>query len=119
MGYRHINPDYIESVAGDDISVLDEIIGMFKDQVKEMIAEMRKLLESGNNYGLGMLAHKAKSSVAIMGMADLAAMLKTFELQAKESKETNLYKGYIERFSSDTEEAVKELDDYLFNLKKG
>jgi len=119
MGYRHINPDYIESVSGDDIDVRKEIISMFREQVEEMSAEMHKLLESGNYHSLGLLAHKAKSSVAIMGMADLAVMLKTFELQAKEGRETNLYKGYVERFSSETEEALIELDVYLSNLKKG
>ncbi len=55
------------------------------------IREMKSLLVSKNYTSLGLLAHKAKSSVAIMGMNDLAQMLKTFELQAKEGKETHLY----------------------------
>ena len=74
---------------------------------------MKSLLASKNYTSLGLLAHKAKSSVAIMGMNELADMLKTFELQAREGKEPQLYESYIERFKNETEEAIKELDDLL------
>ena len=37
---------------------------------------MKSLLAEKNYNSLGLLAHKAKSSVAIMGMNDLADMLK-------------------------------------------
>ena len=50
-----------------------------------------------------------------MGMRDLADLLKTLELQAKEGKETEKYQSYIDRFRNDTAEAVKELDDLLIN----
>jgi hypothetical protein len=54
-----------------------------------------------------------------MGMNGLAEMLKTFELQAKEGKEPQLYENYLERFKSETEEAVRELDDIISNRLKG
>ena len=54
-----------------------------------------------------------------MGMADLAMMLKTFELQAKEGKEPEKYESYVNRFRDDTASAVKELDDLVSTkLKK-
>ena len=59
------------------------------------------------------MAHKVKSSVAIMGMDELADMLKTFELQAKEAKESQLYDSYISRFKTETEVAIKELEDIV------
>jgi HPt (histidine-containing phosphotransfer) domain-containing protein len=80
---------------------------------------MKLFLEQKNYLSLGMLAHKAKSSVAIMGMSDLATILKTLELQAKEGKEIEKYQSYIDRFKNDTTEAVKELDDLVINgIKK-
>ena len=48
-----------------------------------------------------------------MGMNDLAQMLKTFELQAKEGKESQLYDSYIKRFKRETGEAVIELEDLI------
>ena len=68
---------------------------------------------------LGLLAHKAKSSVSIMGMDELAVMLKTFELQAKEERESHMYESYITRFKSETLAAITELEDLVSNHLKG
>jgi HPt (histidine-containing phosphotransfer) domain-containing protein len=111
MEYKYINTEYLDSVSAGDKSVIIEIIDMFKEQAAEMHSEMKILLAEKNYHNLGLLAHKAKSSVAIMGMADLAVMLKTFELQAKEGKEPEKYESYVTRFRDDTAEAIKELDD--------
>jgi hypothetical protein len=53
-----------------------------------------------------------------MGMASLAEMLKTFELQAREGKEPQLYEHYLERFKSETEGAIRELDSIISNRLK-
>ena len=77
---------------------------------------MKSLFDAKNYKLLGLLAHKAKSSVSIMGMDDLAVMLKTFELQAREEKEPHLYESYIERFRTETEAAIAELEDLVNKL---
>ncbi len=115
MTYKFINTEYISSVAGGDKSVVAELVSMFGEQVAEFHNQMNDLLAAGKYELLGMLAHKAKSSVAIMGINDLAVMLKTFELQAKEGKEKEKYASYIERFRVETNEALKELNDYVAN----
>ena len=115
MDYKFINFEYLDSVSGGDPDIIREIVIMFKDQSVEIYNEMKSHF-SGKNYNLlGLLAHKAKSSVAIMGMNDLALMLKTFELQAKEGKESELYESYITRFKTETEAAVAELEDLVNN----
>jgi len=48
-------------------------------------------------------------------MTSLAEMLKTLELQAREGKETQLYESYLERFISETKEAIRELDELISN----
>ena len=114
MDYKFINMEYLDSVSGGDPEIIREIVNMFKDQSIEMYNEMKSHFSGKNYISLGLLAHKAKSSVAIMGMNDLALMLKTFELQAREGKESELYESYITRFKMETEAAVKELE-YLVN----
>jgi HPt (histidine-containing phosphotransfer) domain-containing protein len=118
MDYKFINTEYLNSVSGGDSEMIREIIVMFKDQVVEIHNEMKSFFEQKNYYSLGLLAHKAKSSVAIMGMSDLASMLKDFEQKAKEGKEPEKYQSYIDKFKSDTAEAVKEIDDLLINRLK-
>ena len=116
MDYNYIKTDYLETVAGGDKELIRELVSMFSEQVAEIYTEMRTLLLEKDFKSLGLLAHKAKSSVAIMGMDKLALLLKTFELQAREGKETGQYESYISRFASDTAAAVSELDDLVRNL---
>lgn len=110
MEYKYINPEYLENVAGGDIAMIKEIVGMFREQSDEAYGQMLTLLASGDYNSLGLLAHKVKSSVAIMGMNDLASMLKKFELDAREGKDTGSYKSYIERYRDETSLALQELD---------
>ncbi len=119
MVYKFINMEYLDSVSGGDTGIIVEIVAMFRDQSVEIYNEMKSLLASKNYNSLGLLAHKAKSSVAIMGMEEMASLLKAFESQAKEGKESHLYDSYIEKFRNDTGEAVKELEDLIGNRQKG
>ena len=113
MDYKYINTEYLDSVSAGDNDTIVEIVTMFREQAVEFQNEMKELLASRDYYSLGLLAHKAKSSVLIMGMKNLAELLKTFEVQAKAGKETDKYESYIAKFVNDTNEAVKELDDLI------
>jgi HPt (histidine-containing phosphotransfer) domain-containing protein len=115
MAYKFINIEYLDSVSGGDLAIIREIVDMFREQSVEICDEMRSKLAEGDYLSLGLLAHKAKSSVAIMGMNDLASMLKTFELHAREGIEPSTYPSYIERFKNETEAAVLELEDVIKN----
>jgi HPt (histidine-containing phosphotransfer) domain-containing protein len=118
MVYKFINPEYLDSIANGDNELIREIVDMFRDQSAEIYIEMKALLDKKEYPALGLLAHKAKSSVAIMGMADLASLLKTFELNARESIDSNYYESYIARYRNDTDEAIKELYQ-LLDKRKG
>jgi len=115
MKFELINISYLESVAGGDIEIIREIAEIFKSQIPEFIDEMKYLSNKKDFYNLGLLAHKAKSSIAIMGMEDLAIMLKEFEIIAKESIDPGKHEYFISRFEKDTSDAIIELDRYLNN----
>jgi HPt (histidine-containing phosphotransfer) domain-containing protein len=118
MDYKFINMEYLDSVSGGDPGIINEILSIFKEQSVEIYNEMKSHLASKNYVSLGLLAHKAKSSVAIMGMNELADMLKTFELQARDGKEAQLYESYLERFKRETQVAIAELEDLINNRLK-
>jgi HPt (histidine-containing phosphotransfer) domain-containing protein len=118
MDYKFIKMEYLDSVSGGDPEVINELLEIFREQSVEIYNEMKSHLASENYPSLGLLAHKAKSSVAIMGMSEMADMLKKFELQARDGKESQLYESYIERFLSDTQVAIKELEDLIHNRQK-
>lgn len=116
MDYKFINTEYLDSVSGGDPDIICELVNLFKEQAAEISGEMKMLFDAKNYKLLGLLAHKAKSSVSIMGMNDLAIMLKAFELQAREEKEPHLYESYIDRFRIETSEAITELEDLSSKL---
>ncbi len=109
MNYKYIKPEYLEMVTGGDRGLMKELVTMFSEQTAEIYRDMKSMLSGKDYISLGLLAHKAKSSVAIMGMESLAEMLRQFEHQAREAMETDRYEDYIRRFGEETISAVKEL----------
>ena len=110
------NLSYLESMAEGDPVLISEMIEIFSTQVMEYTGLMHEFLEREDWQELSKLAHKAKSSVAIMGMKGLTEKLRKLEKLAKEEKEVNSFPGYIEYFSVASREAVTELNKYLSTL---
>ena len=116
MDYKFIQLEILESVSEGDPEIVREIVDIFKTQSNEIYEEMKTLLSEKNYDALGLLAHKAKSSVAIMGIANLVTMLKTFEIEARKGLETDNYKSYIEMFKTEVDASLVELEDLIMNL---
>jgi HPt (histidine-containing phosphotransfer) domain-containing protein len=116
MQFKIIDVSYIEEICAESPELISEMVDIFREQVSEFVDEMKKLYEDKNYYDLGLLAHKAKSSIAIMGMHDLAEKLKELELNAKEAIKPETYSDHIRSFVDQTDEALKELDVYLSTL---
>lgn len=102
---------YLKNMTDENPELIQEMINIFTGQIDEYIGEMNSLYGLKNWNGLSRLAHKAKSSVAIMGMANLAEMLKEFELNAKDQLHIDKYPEYIHRFTVDCNTACKELNN--------
>ena len=104
---------YLSGMSGGNPDIIKEMINIFIEQTQEYIVDMQKFLNEKDYIQLGKLAHKAKSSVAIMGMNDLAANLKTLELIAKESKDVETYPKYVSSFVDLSKQAIAELKELL------
>jgi HPt (histidine-containing phosphotransfer) domain-containing protein len=113
MDFKFIKTDYLDMVAGGDNSLVKELIDIFSSQVEEFNSQMLTLLDRKDYKELGLLAHKAKSSVAIMGMEELTEMLKTLEIKAKNGEDPGSYAGYISKFENDTKCALAELNTLI------
>ncbi|MBN1117521.1 MAG: Hpt domain-containing protein [Bacteroidales bacterium] len=101
--------------AGNKELVL-EMIDIFKNQVEEFNDEMESLNKNKEYEKLGKLAHKAKSSISIMGLHELATDLKTLENIAKAGTDVETYPKYIAKFREQTAEALEELDEVSKNI---
>ena len=102
---------YLTNMAGGNTGIVKEMIGIFIEQVQEYIVDMQRHLAEKDYISMGRLAHKAKSSVAIMGMTELAADLKILELISKESVDIEKYPDFVTRFVSQCQLAIVELQE--------
>ena len=102
---------YLESMAGGDREFIREMIDIFREQIDEYSHLMPDLNEKSNYTDLARLAHKAKSSVAVMGMNSEVDLLKELEVLAKEEKKTEIYEQYIHQFLTNSKKALEELEE--------
>ena len=112
-----INLSYLKEMTGGNQALVQEMIDIFKDQVAEFSHNMEEYLNKKDYTSLGNLAHKAKSSISIMGLDDLSSDMKVLETLAKEGKETEKYPMLVDKFKKETKKAVEELDEVLQNLE--
>jgi HPt (histidine-containing phosphotransfer) domain-containing protein len=102
--------NYLKTMSGGDSKFINEMIALFREQIEEYSIIMPDLLQKKDYDGLSKIAHKAKSSVAIMGMSEVAELLKDLEIIAHEQKETERYEPLITHFLEQSKLAIAELE---------
>jgi len=100
---------YLKNITNDDPQLIREMIEIFAKQVEEYTKEIKEIYKGARWNDLSRLAHKVKSSLAIMGMNDLSNRMKELELLAGEERDQDRYHEYIDEFVRESNEAVKEL----------
>jgi len=114
--YMKVNLTYLEKMADGNKELIIEMVDIFKEQVKEFKVQMNTLLDKKNWHGLGKLAHKAKSSVSIVGMEKQASELKELELLTQKEENPEVYETYVNQFIEECEDAIVELDELISKL---
>src|SRR3972149_11009569 len=100
---------YLNEMTDGDAGLLKEMIDIFLSQVDEFYQLLNKHYKEGEFDNLSKVAHKAKSSIAIMGMHELAEELGKLEIAAKNNEEADQYPKYIAKFEKQCRLAVEEL----------
>jgi HPt (histidine-containing phosphotransfer) domain-containing protein len=107
---------YLNNMSGGNPEIVKGMIEIFVEQANEYIRDIQQHLDEKNYVALGRLAHKAKSSISIMGMSGLAEELKTLELLARESNEVEKYPAMVENFINLCRQAIEELSGIALKL---
>jgi HPt (histidine-containing phosphotransfer) domain-containing protein len=116
-GLKITDLSYLQEVSGGEPRFMKKMMRVFSEQVPEFIENMEKHLADKDYISLGREAHKAKSSVGIVGMNDLGTKMKELQLLTEKSENIESYAGYIEEFKSLCLAAVVELEEYSDQLK--
>ena len=104
--------NYLSSICNGDQDTIIEMIELFSSQIRDMAMEMQLAEEKSDYNSLSKIAHKAKSTVAIMGMKPLSSKLQELELMIKEELHTESYKDYIDFFIEECKAGIIELNEY-------
>jgi HPt (histidine-containing phosphotransfer) domain-containing protein len=107
MAYTNLN--YLRTITEGDVETIREITVLFIEQVPEFIANLKKYLAEEQYAELGKEAHKAKSSVMIMGMENLGHDLKSLQLATIAGTRVETYAQHVKRFETECLAAVQEL----------
>ncbi len=110
----YIDLNYLKSISGGDPEIMKEMKDIFIAQVPEFIENLKNFLKEGKYIELGKEAHKAKSSVMIMGMEELARDLKTLQQATIAGTNVESYPDFVRKFEEQCLGAVKELKKASF-----
>ena len=101
--------NYLKTMSGGDSKFIQEMIELFREQIDEYKIVMPDLLQKERYDDLSKVAHKAKSSVAVMGMTEVAELLKELEILAQGGTHVERYAPMIDEFLEQSQLALKEL----------
>lgn len=108
---KYVNLSYLNEISNGNKDFIIELIDMFFLQVPEYQNLLQDYLKKKDWHNLGRTAHKAKSSILMMGMDDLSRDLKNLEENTKEAKNISEYSEIIAKFVRGSNAAIKELEE--------
>jgi len=114
MAFTNLN--YLRTITEGDTESMQEIIILFIEQVPEFIRNLKKHLAEERYAELGNEAHKAKSSVMIMGMENLGHDLKSLQLATIAGTKKETYAQHVSRFETECLSAIEELKQALTKM---
>lgn len=115
MAYTDLS--YLKEITGGESAIVIEMVEMFLAQVEEFKENLTNHLNNKNYIELGKEAHKAKSSVLIVGMEELGKNLKKLQLLTEANAEIETYPSYVAMFMEQIAAAEIELQEELKKLQ--
>ncbi|MBO7476818.1 MAG: response regulator [Salinivirgaceae bacterium] len=108
--FKFIDPTHIDSVTGGDEKFKQELISVFVQQMPTLIAGLEKALQDNDYKQLSAIAHKTKSSVALMGIESLRADMAELEQKAKVGEDEECYKRIVTNFIEVSTDVLAEIE---------
>ena len=108
--YTYIDPAHLDSVTGGDEKFKKELIDVFIQQLPTLLVGLEKALQDKDYKQLSAIAHKTKSSVALMGIESLRANMAELEIKAKDGDDIELYKKIVTNFLTVSTDVLTEIE---------
>jgi len=104
---------YLNQVFQGNQVMIKQIISMFVQQVPNYINEMEDCVAKMELNNLHSLAHKAKSSISMLGLKDMEELVLSIEYKSKNNQELNELPDLVKRISKECNEIKTQLEKVL------
>lgn len=104
---------YLNQVFQGNQVMINQIISMFVKQVPSYIEEMENCVMRMDLGGLHPLAHKAKSSIAMLGLKDMEELILNIEHKSKNGLDFNELPDLVNQVSKECQSIKVELESLL------
>ncbi len=111
---KYVNLHYLNSIGEGDNKFKNELLDIFREQLPILINELIQYLDQKDYQNLAGVAHKAKSSVAMMGIEILKEDMAKLEFLARQEKDINLYRSIVDNFIIISEKVLDEIKNLKF-----
>ena len=115
--FKYIDPQHLDSVTGGDKNFKLELISVFIQQMPTLLVGLEKALQEKDFKQLSAIAHKTKSSVALMGIESLRTDMAELEQKAKTGDDIELYQKIVTNFISVNTDVLTEIEIFRDSLK--
>jgi CheY-like chemotaxis protein len=114
-GFTYVDLSYLETVSEGDKAFMDDLLNIFREQVPVLSGKLQEHLDNGDIDKLAAVAHKAKSSVAMLGINELKTAMENLEKWAKQKINKEKYPEIVENFHQISKLVLEEIKDLKYN----
>ena len=111
MGNR-LNLDQVNALADGDAEFVRDILQTFRDNAPEMLDQLKEKQGANDMEGTAFYAHKLKSNLRLLGLADAGSVADAIEEGAKAGTDYDFAAG-IASLEKELAAALKDLEDLL------
>lgn len=114
--YKHINLDYLDLMADDDVDMKKTMLEMLFDEPLEEIIKMQQMLQKEDLNEIKAISHKMKSTLAFVGNNLLTTANKEVENIAQGNGSLNKLPTLLQALEENYKMAVIELKEEYARL---
>ncbi|MBU3662592.1 MAG: Hpt domain-containing protein [Bacteroidetes bacterium] len=112
----NIDLSYLQEISGGDASFIKEMLELYVNTTAQEAILYKNLLQNKDYEGIGILAHKMKAAIQMLGANELFNLVRTVETNSKNNIDLNNLPEQISRIEYLITDSIDEIQAILKTL---